>query len=218
MKFSQVIPHSRSNTVKAIAIVGAIVLPSVLAYAGYLAYTRFERKKYIKKIKSVVFLGDSQTVPENSWADLVAKQYGWRYMKHAKVGAKTDWALTQYQNDSGIYDAVVVMIGGNDVWATGKSKEAINNLGLIKSLARKRNHIVIFVSPPSKEFYSTDAQKLSEYNKIETWMKGNADVFVGGKNITNSSHLFASDSLHLNNIGQEGIAYEFVDSIQNTIS
>jgi len=214
MKYSQVIPNSRSKTVKVVAIIGAVLLPSVVAYAGYLAYTRFERKKYIKKIRSVLYLGDSQTVPDESYADLVAKNMGWSYAKHAKVGAKTDYILQKYRDDLSPYDAIVVMIGGNDVWATGSADVAIQNLKAIKTLANQRKDSLILISPPSKNFYSQDQNKLKEYSKIGKWMKSNADLFVDGTSITNQANLFGADNLHLNRNGQRTLAYYFTEALR----
>lgn len=214
MKFSHLIPNSRSKTAKVAALIAAVVLPSALAYAGYLAYTRFERKKYIKKIKDVLFLGDSQSVTDNSYADLVSKNMDWNYDKISKVGAKTDYVLNEYRGSTNNYDAVVVMIGGNDVWARGNSSQAIQNLKEIKALARKRQQLVIFISPPSKRFYSLDSTKLSEYDKIRKWMKSNADLFVDGTSVTDSENLFLNDKLHLNLEGQNQIAYHFTEALR----
>ena len=215
MKYTQVIPYSRSKTAKVVAVVAAVLLPSVVAYAGYLAYTRFERKKYIKKIRKVLFLGDSQSVPDESYADLVARNMNWEYVKHAKVGAKTDWIWQKYRDDLGNYDAIVVMIGGNDVWATGSSQQAISNLKQIKSLARQKNHSIILISPPSKDFYSQDENKLLEYRKIGDWMRSNADLFVDGTLVTDSADFFQSDYLHLNEVGQRRIAYHLTEALKS---
>ena len=215
MKYTQVIPNSRSKTAKIVAIVAAVFLPSVVAYAGYVAYTRFERKKYIKKIKKVLFLGDSQSVPNQSYADLVASNMGWEYEKHAKIGAKTDWIWEKYRDDLRNYDAIIVMIGGNDIWATGSSEQAISNLKLIKSLAVQRNHSVILISPPSKDFYSSDENKLREYRKIGDWMRSNADLYVDGTTVTDSTKLFQSDNLHLNEAGQRRIAYYLTEALKS---
>ena len=106
------------------------------------------------------------------------------------------------------------MIGGNDVWARGNSSQAIQNLKEIKALARKRQQLVIFISPPSKRFYSLDSTKLSEYDKIRKWMKSNADLFVDGTSVTDSENLFLNDKLHLNLEGQNQIAYHFTEALR----
>lgn len=208
------LPYTRSKTAKVIAITAAIILPVALAGLGYVAYARYERKKLLNKVRKVLFLGDSQTVPNTSYADLVSNALGWQYDKSAVVGAKSDWILNRYRENIQPYDAVVVMIGGNDVWATGKGDKAIQNLAEIKRLARQRNHLLIFVSPPSKIFYSTDPTKLFEYNKIAQWMKQNGDLFVDGTKLTENQSLFASDNLHLNNDGQQSIAYHLLEALK----
>jgi hypothetical protein len=208
------LPYTRSKTARIIAIAAAVLLPVALAGLGYVAYARYERKKLLNKIKKVLFLGDSQTVPSTSYADLVSNSLGWQYDKLAIVGAKSDWILNKYQENKNPYDAIIVMIGGNDVWGTGKSDSAIENLISIKRLSRQRNHLLIFISPPSKIFYSTDPVKLSEYNKIAEWMRLNGDLFVDGTKLTENTSLFASDKLHLNNSGQQSIAYYLVEALK----
>jgi len=211
MKF----PYTKSKTARIVAIISAVFLPIAVAGAAYLYYARYERKKYLKQIRRVLFLGDSQTVPNSSYADLVSSAMNWEYNKVAMVGAKTDWILDKYRERIEPYDAVIVMIGGNDVWGTGKADSAIANLSQLKSLARSRNQTLIFVSPPSKSFYSTDSTKLSEYNRIGQWMRQNGDLFVDGTSITSNPSLFASDKLHLNNQGHINIAYQFVEALRS---
>ena len=214
MKFSRIIPKSRSKTAKVISVIAAILLPSVIAYGGYLAYARFERKKYIKKIKTILFLGDSQSASNKSYADIISSNMEWEYSKHAKVGAKTEWVYKEYLQDENYYDAVAVMIGGNDVWALGNSDKAIQNLKSIKSVANNRNQILILISPPSKDFYSDDEYKLLEYNKIAMWMRSNADLYVDGNSATSRLDYFKNDKLHLNELGQRAIASLFLETLQ----
>jgi lysophospholipase L1-like esterase len=106
------------------------------------------------------------------------------------------------------------MIGGNDVWSSGSSQQAILNLKKIKSLSRQRNQTLIFVSPPSKNFYSTDSNKLSEYSKIAEWMRSNGDLYVDGLSATNDVRFFTNDKLHLNQNGQRRVAYTLTDALQ----
>ena len=178
----------------------------VLAGGGIIALIVNSNSK-LRADSNVLFIGDSYTAGNSSYADQLAKMLpSLRVKKIAKVGEKTDWMLRNAGNeiDSKKYKAVFVLGGINDVYAGSSLNNIENNLQAIYDKAKRAGAKVIAVTIPPTNYYGsyTDA-KGYEADKLNYWIKKNRSVNkvidmntmlkAGGKQ---NLQLFASDKLH----------------------
>ena len=93
-----------------------------------------------KNINSILFIGDSNTVANYSYADKLRQSFpNLKVKKIAKVGEKTDWALNELQKElsKNKYDIVAVLIGSNDIYALNSNTTGYENIALgISALGR----------------------------------------------------------------------------------
>ncbi len=166
---------------------------------------------YSKKPKcknKILFLGNSQTANKNSYVEKLEKHCNNNFTKIAKVGAKSDWILEQYQkelNNSNSYDWVSVMIGGNDVFARKSINKTKENLDKLFNLAKKNKSKILVITSPSKiNYHKTDAEHLRLTKELEDWLRKNKKVnkFISITKETENPEYMASDNLHLNSKGQ----------------
>jgi len=132
-----------NQTLKNILISGSFLLAGI----GLVYY--FNKSKD-KKVNSILFIGDSNTVANYSYADKIKKSFpNLRVKKIAKVGEKSDWALNELQKElsKNKYDIVAVLIGSNDIYALNSNTQAKQNLDkiydLIKSKEEKTKKLII---------------------------------------------------------------------------
>lgn len=158
------------------------------------------------KIKSILFIGDSNTAANYSYADQLKKMYpNIKIKKIAKVGEKTDWMKTQLINElnSNNYDLVAVLGGSNDIYALGKNDSAKRNLNDMYDLIHSKGAKVLAVTPPNKDFYvkKTEQKQKALFDLVD-WMKGNKkiDYLVDFHNITADKKFFSANDgyLHAN--------------------
>lgn len=195
--------NTRTRNIIILAVVGASIL-------GVATYLLIRNKKRVKCKDKVLFLGDSQTANRNSYVEKLQKDCGkHNFKKIAKVGAKSDWILEQYQNEinnGNKYDVISVMIGGNDIFARKSIDKTKKNLNALFDLAKKNKSKVLVITSPSKRFYSkSDEVHLRLADELESWFKQHkkVDLFFPITKKTEKRELFASDNLHLNSKGQE---------------
>ncbi len=167
---------------------------------------------YSKKLKcknKILFLGNSQTANKNSYVEKLEKHCNNNFTKIAKVGAKSDWILEQYQkelNNSKSYDWVSVMIGGNDVFARKSIDKTKDNLNKLFSLAKNNNSKILVITSPTKKLYhKTDEEHLRLINELENWLRNHKKVnkFINISKATENPIYLANDNLHLSREGQE---------------
>lgn len=204
--------NNRTQNIIAFSLIGVMLI-------GVTTFIFLRKRKKIKCNQNILFLGNSQTANRNGYVERLTKQCGTdTFKKIAKVGAKSDWILEQYQNeiDKGAkYDVVSVMIGGNDIFARKSIDKTKQNLDKLFDLAKSNKSKVIVLSSPTKEFYSkTQPIHLELANELESWLNKHKKVStyipIGQK--TSNANLFASDNLHLNSKGQE-VVYEEINKL-----
>jgi lysophospholipase L1-like esterase len=195
------------------SVVGATIL-------GVSAYLIIRNKKRVKCKDKVLFLGDSQTANRNSYVEKLQKKCGkHNFKKIAKVGAKSDWILEQYEQElanGSKYDVVSIMIGGNDIFARKSIDKTKKNLNALFDLAKKNKSKVLVISSPSKKFYDkSDEVHLRLADELEDWIDKHkkVDLFFPITKKTEKRELFASDNLHLNSKGQELVFNEVSKNI-----
>ena len=184
-----------------------ILYSSVIAVAVVIGLVYVYSKKPKCKNK-ILFLGNSQTANENSYVEKLEKHCNNNFTKIAKVGAKSDWILEQYQkelNNSNSYDWVSVMIGGNDVFARKSINKTKENLDKLFNLAKKNKSKILVITSPSKiNYHKTDTEHLRLTKELEDWLRKNKKVnkFISITKETENPEYMASDNLHLNSKGQ----------------
>ncbi|MBK7362986.1 MAG: SGNH/GDSL hydrolase family protein [Micavibrio sp.] len=176
-----------------------IIIGSVVAgIAIGLAMIYFYKSKGNKKVSSVLFIGDSNTFANFSYADQLKKDFpDLTIKKIAQNGANTSWMKTQLENElkNNKYDVVAILGGSNDVYGGQKLDFSKNNLGQIYKLAHDKGSKVMAVTPPNKNFYvKKDESKEKTLTDLVNWIKNNKDVdyFIDFHNITNNKNYFTS--------------------------
>lgn len=196
-------------------ITGVVLLIGISATIGLLYYFNKPNKsgkKHTsqndsdKKIKSILFIGDSNTAANYSYADQLKKLYpNLKVKKIAKVGEKTDWMKTQLANElkNNKYDIVAVLGGSNDVYSLGKTDATKRNLDEMYKMIHDSGAEILAITPPNKDFYvKKTEQKQNLLSDLVNWMKGNKkiDYLVDFHNITADKKFFSSSDgyLHAN--------------------
>ena len=155
---------------------------------------------------SILFIGDSNTASNVSYADQLKKAFPkLKTKKIAKVGEKTDWMKTQLANElkDNKYSVVAVLGGSNDIYALGKIDSAKKNLDAMYKMIHDSGAKVLAVTPPNKDYYvKKTEQKQKLLSDLIDWMKGNSNVdyLVDFHKITNDKKYFSSNDgyLHAN--------------------
>jgi hypothetical protein len=156
-----------------------------------------------KPVSSVLFIGDSNTAADFSYADQSKQRYPKLTIKKiAENGAKTDWMFnqlnTELQNNK--YDVVSILGGSNDIYGAGRNDIAKRSLDAMYNLAHARGSKVLAVTPPNKNFYvnKTD-QKQALLADLVGWIKNNknTDYVVDFHGITNNKSFFNSSDGYL---------------------
>jgi len=156
-----------------------------------------------KPVSSVLFIGDSNTAADFSYADQLKQRYPKLTIKKiAENGAKTDWMFnqlnTELQNNK--YDVVSILGGSNDIYGAGRNDIAKRSLDAMYNLAHARGSKVLAVTPPNKNFYvnKTD-QKQALLADLVGWIKNNknTDYVVDFHGITNNKSFFNSSDGYL---------------------
>jgi hypothetical protein len=158
------------------------------------------------KIKSILFIGDSNTVANYSYADQLKKIYpNLKIKKIAKVGEKTDWMKNQLSNElnNNKYDLIGILGGSNDIYSLGKNDSAKKNLNDMYNLIHSKGSKVLAVTPPNKDFYvnKTEQKQKSLFDLVD-WMRNNnkIDYLVDFHKITGDKKYFSANDgyLHAN--------------------
>lgn len=195
-------------------VIGGLVIGLGLIYLS--------RRKKSDKVTSILFIGDSNTAANYSYADKLKKQFpNIDVKKIAKVGEKTDWMKNQLQNELNKkdYDIIIILGGSNDVYALGKTDSAKQNLNAMYDLIHSKGAKVIAVTPPNKDFYvnKTEAKQKLLFDLID-WMKSNKkiDYLIDFHKITSDKKYFSpSDGyLHANSLAHEILA----NSVKNKLN
>jgi lysophospholipase L1-like esterase len=167
-------------------------------WIGFYLYNRGNSKSTASKVKSILFIGDSNTFANFSYADQLKKTFPNLIIKKiAQNGANSNWARTQLENElkTNRYDIVSILIGSNDIYGGMKLTDTKNNLDAMYNLAHSKGSKVIAVTPPNKDFYvskTDDKQKM--LSDLVNWIKNNnnKDYFIDFYNMTKDKSLFTS--------------------------
>jgi hypothetical protein len=182
--------NSKNNTL----IIGGFILTG---FAIGLAMTYYSNNKN-KRIKSILFVGDSNTMANFSYADQLKKDFpNITIKKIAKNGANTSWMKNELENDLKInkYDIISILSGSNDVYGGQKLDFSKNNLTDMYNLAHDKGSKVLAVTPPNKNFYVNKTEaKQKILSDLVSWIKNNRDVdyLIDFYNMTDNKNYFTS--------------------------
>lgn len=177
-----------------------------------------------KKIKSILFIGDSNTVANYSYADQLKKQFPDLIIKKiAKVGEKTDWMKSELEKElkNNKYDIVAVLGGSNDIYAGRKLDSTKGDLNTIYNLIHSKGSKVLAITPPNKDYYvsKTETKQKNLFNLVD-WMKSNKniDYLVDFHKITADKKYFSSGDgyLHANSLAHSILKQQAIEKLKIT--
>lgn len=198
--------------------VAAILIASALFLSGSVVYAFSRKQKNISKgrINRVLFVGDSQTVPAWSYANILGNYLSLNYTKIARNGMPTSAMLNDLLlHDLSEYDTVVVFGGGNDISA-GRLNVAMSNLNSIYSHVKNSGKRLIAIAPPSKELspIHSDLQKQQNLQLRDFVLNHSLpDAKINATEL-NDGRYFLSDKIHLNRTGHEALAKMFISILK----
>jgi len=180
-----------------------------------------ESKKNDDSIKSILFVGDSNTEAPFSYADKIKQKFpNITTKKLAVKSMKTDWMYNQLLEElsKNHYDAVSILGGSNDIWATGKNDMAKTYLDKMYDLAKSKGAKVIAITPPNKNFYTLKTpEKQAQLFDLNTWIVKNPkkDYLLDFWTITNNPKFFtkADGYLHAQSPAHEILANQFINKV-----
>jgi len=154
----------------------------------------YNRKKS-NQIKSILFLGDGNTLADFSYVNKLEKSFPNIFVKKiAKEDATTEWMSEQLRDElkKYKYDVVAILGGSNDVYDLGKIDRAKKNLDEMYSFAHTVGSKVIAITPPedlSKSKNKTE-EKLLLSDLVDWIMKNKiADYKIDFNKMANDSEL-----------------------------
>lgn len=182
------------------------------------------------KTKTVLFIGDSLTAANPSYAEFMQTTKGYSIKKLAVVGISTNKMLPMLQTElqTNKYDMIVVFGGYNNNYAYGTSvsgnlKKTETELQQMYDMAKAKGAKVVAITPPSSTGninYNADRQQF--HNELNNWiLKSNADYKIdlysletGGKNNTKPlAGMTVSDGQHLSANAHKLLANEIIKEI-----
>jgi len=170
-------------------------------------------KRSDKKLR-VLFVGDSQTAADWSYARILIRSKQIDGTIVAKNGASTSAILTMLQNSlSDKYDVVSIMGGGND-GAAKSPINAIRNFEAMFDMVRNVGAKLVIVTNPTKDFLQPNDSyyKKGGYpsnDKISDWLQTqtSADVVIDTGDFTEID--FTKDHVHLDSDAHKKIASQW---------
>ena len=159
-------------------------------------------KKPKPLIRKILFVGDSNTVANFSYANKIKQSHPDLTVKIiAENGKNTSWMLSKLKSELSKekYDVVSILGGSNDIYGGLPFSVTKSNLLEMEKLIKSNHSIPIFVSPPSKSFYvnKTPAKELALKNLID-WMNDHRfDNLIDFNSITNFKNLFSPSDGYL---------------------
>lgn len=174
-----------------------------------------------KKLR-VLFVGDSQTAANWSYAKVLLRNKLIDGKIVAKNGASTSEVLRMLQDNlSKKYDIVSIMAGGND-GASKTPSNAIKNFEAMFNLVRDAGAKLVVVTNPSKQFVDTNDKYYREEgypanDKIANWLasQSRADVVIDTQDFDKLD--FTKDHVHLDADAHKKIAADWKDSVLSAV-
>ena len=176
----------------------------------------FEQKT--EKKLNVLFVGDSQTAGNMSYAYKLLNSNLIRGKVAAKVGASMKKIASMFQSSfaPNKYDVVCLMGGNNDA---GNDNIDTDSFPSIIQLAKKGGSKVILITCPTMEYINKKMYP-NDYpssTKIPAWQNTLANEYdilvINAYEIFDDSRYFSEDGLHLNAIAHKLLANKLINTI-----
>lgn len=162
-----------------------------------------------KKKLSVLFVGDSQTAANVSYANKLIKSGMVSGNVVAAAGASMSkiYKLFKSAYKPGVYDIVSVLGGNNDSGNANFDKDSFTN---IINIAGKNGSKVILITCPTmqyinKSMYPNDYSAATSISKWQSSLAGDGVSVIDSTSILNDKRYFAKDGLHLNEFAQNAL-------------
>jgi lysophospholipase L1-like esterase len=189
------------------------------ATGTYFIITAVNKGKRIPNSGNVLFVGDSYTAGNGSYADLLKTQFpNLNIKKIAKVGATTDWMVQNASNDisSGNYDGVVILGGVNDIYSRNSIDQTKKNLQLMYDQAKSAGSKVVGVTIAPTDYYDKyDAAKGKLTKELNGFIENNRSLSkvieldkLFTKDAKQNLSFFVGDRLHPNYLGNKLLSGE----------
>lgn len=176
-------------------IIGSVIAGFAIGFAMIYFYNK---SKTNNKPTKLLFVGDSNTMANFSYADQLKKDFPDLIIKKiSQNGANTYWMKTQLENElkNNKYDVVAILGGSNDVYGGQTLGFSKNNLTDMYKLAHDKGSKVLAVTPPNKNFYVNKTEaKQKILSDLVNWIKDSKDVdyVIDFYDITNNKNYFTS--------------------------
>jgi GDSL-like Lipase/Acylhydrolase family len=138
--------------------------------AGLVAiYAAFYLRKAKAGKKAVAVVGDSLSLSNGGWQNILAKRYGWNIDNFSKVGQTSSAALARFKASSNRYDTVFIFLGANDAYSGVNPSFTIDNLKQIIEIAQSKGAKTIVIPGILSEKVSRDPKAL-QYDDLKSKM------------------------------------------------
>lgn len=202
-------------------VLGGLIGGAVIGFGLIYLSKKYGKSSSSSKIKSILFIGDSNTAANYSYADQLKKDFpNLTIKKIAKVGEKTDWMKSELEKElkNNKYDVVAILGGSNDIYAGRKLDSTKNDLDYMYNLIHTKGAKVLGVTPPNKDYYvSKTEDKQEKLFDLVDWMKKNKniDYLVDFHKITSDKKYFSSGDgyLHANSSAHKILKQESINKI-----
>ncbi len=108
-------------------------------------YAAFYLRKAKAGKKEVAVVGDSLSLSNAGWQNILTKRYGWNVDNFSLVGQSTGQALARFKASSKKYDTVFIFLGANDSYGGINPVTSIDNLKQIIRLAKENGAKTIVI-------------------------------------------------------------------------
>lgn len=193
-----------------------------LGATAYIVSNRFRRtvnsllKKKIKCDSNFLFIGDSNTKANFSYADQLKQSCpNANIKKIAENGKTTEWMLSELMKEykqGKKYDVIAILGGSNDISGGRPINEITRNLNAMYEFARRMDAVVVGIAPPNKDFYDKySEEQRNKLSELVDWLakNTNVDYFINFYKITERKDYFLDDLLHPNQMAHRVLLQQF---------
>jgi hypothetical protein len=203
-------------------VLGGLIGGAIIGFGLIYLSKKYGKGSVSGKIKSILFIGDSNTAANYSYADQLKKDFpNLTIKKIAKVGEKTDWMKSELEKElkNNKYDVVAILGGSNDIYAGRKLDSAKNDLDYMYNLIHSKGSKVLAITPPNKDYYikRTEVKQKQLFDLVD-WMKSNKniDYLVDFHKITADKKYFSSRDgyLHANSLAHSILKQQSINQLK----
>jgi hypothetical protein len=132
-------------------------------------YAAFYLRKAKADKKRVAVVGDSLSLSNGGWQNILAKRYGWAVDNFSKIGQTSGQALARFKASNQNYDTVFIFLGANDTYGGINPVTSIDNLKQIIRIAKDKGAKTIVIPGILSSKVSNTAESL-KYDDLKSKM------------------------------------------------